>query len=197
MLSNCNSTTTVSSHVSVSLAVTRSLVCCILFGTTHKPPSLLKCCSHKSIVDILPDGQPESLRRERKREGDEAGTEANGSQGSFIIITWLRLQEQEGIIATSDYTEQRKQKLLCVWKGSNMRTVDAVCKQTSACLHFFLSGPYEAKSAQIYWRAALNVQKKAPQLSPARQSCLLSRVMWLFCRDFTAIMETQLGLFWM
>lgn len=150
----------VSSHIPVSLSVTRSLVCCILFGTTHKPPSLLKCCLHKSIVDILPDRQPESLRRERKREGDEARTEANGSQGSFIITTWLRLQEQEGIIATSDYTQQRKQKLLCVWKGPNMRTVDAVCKQTSACLHFFLSGLYEA--TQIYWGAAVNVQKRPP-----------------------------------
>lgn len=75
-----------------------------------------------------------------------------------------------------------------------MRTVDAVRKQTSARLHFFLSGPYEAKSVQIYWRAAV-MCKTPPRLSSARQSCLLSRVMWLFCHDFIAIMETQLGLF--
>lgn len=56
-----------------------------------------------------------------------------------------------------------------------MRTLDAVCKQTSACLHFFLSGPYEAKSEQIYWRATVNVQKGPPAvLSPSvmfAQSC--------------------------
>lgn len=75
-----------------------------------------------------------------------------------------------------------------------MKTVDGVCKQTSACLYFFLSGPYEAKSTQIYRRAAV-MCKKAPQLSSARQSCLLSRVMWLFCQDFIAVMETQLDLF--
>lgn len=108
---------------------------------------------------------------ERGRErGDEARTEANGSQGSFMITAWLRLQEQEGI--TSDYTEQRKQKLLCVWKGSNMRTVDAVCKQTSACLHFFLSGPYEAKWEQIHRRAAVNVQKSSSAVfSPSCHVC--------------------------
>lgn len=48
----------------VSLSVTWALVCCILFGRSHKPASLLKCCSYKSIADILPDGQPESLRRD-------------------------------------------------------------------------------------------------------------------------------------
>lgn len=59
-----------SSHMPASLAETWSPVCCILFGTAHKLPSLLKCCLYKSMVDILPDGQPESLKRKQALERD-------------------------------------------------------------------------------------------------------------------------------
>lgn len=50
---------------------TWSPVCCILSGAIHKPPSLLKCCWYKSIVDILPESETER-GREKGREREKS-----------------------------------------------------------------------------------------------------------------------------
>lgn len=55
------------------------------------PPSSLKCCLYKSIVDILPDGQPGELKSEREREREKDSDRARkDGDGMRLRKDWCR-----------------------------------------------------------------------------------------------------------
>lgn len=166
-------------HQPVSLVW--NLISCLLYSVRRSPSAaiLLKCCSHKSIVDILPDKQSDkasvgryrmSVRKKKNNAGDKKKKKAKGKNKYMVLLDMIDSNHNKKVMLKFSSNTQKQKSVLLVCDEES---------EWNSRQHLFPHLHLLTINGQICPDSLENHCQWQKQLSQARQPCLLSCVVWL------------------